>query len=356
MKLFDDAKKVIEEAVDSFKQRAVQRIPMKVCMMGPRAVGKTSILTAIFSDTQENLGLATNLLLRAEGDTLAELTDKKHQLNAIFANQEQITDKPAAGLAATSSVNTFDFAFGLKGKEPRIDLEIKDFPGEYVLDRPNEVINFINDSTAVFIAIDTPHLMENDMIFCELKNRPSVITDFFKKQSLTGEKLVLLVPLKCERYFFENRMDEVLAKVEAVYSELIALLKKSDMVSCAVTPILTLGDVEFSQFKKTLLGKVALTDNGYPEETIYRFRGDNPRYNPAFCVQPLYYMLSFLAAQYERRKKDRSIIDKVFASIYSLFDSDEALFNEILQMEKYRKTELPGYKVECGANLFKYCK
>lgn len=356
MKLFDDAKRVIDNAVDSFKQRAVPCIPMKVCMMGPRAVGKTSILTAIFNDTQENLGLATNLLLRAEGDTLAELTDKKHQLNAIFANREEITDKPGAGLAATSTVNTFDFAFGLKGKEPRIDLEIKDFPGEYVLDRPCEVIKFINDSAAVFIAIDTPHLMEDEGRFCELKNRPSAITDFFKKQGQNGEKLVLFVPLKCERYFYENRMDEVLARVEEVYSDLIAHFKASDKVACAVTPILTLGDVEFSQFKKTLLGKVAMNDNGYPEEVIYRFRCNNPKYNPAFCVQPLYYMLSFLAAQYERSKKDRSFIDKMLASIYSLFDSDEALFDEILQMEKHRKTDLPGYKVECGANLFKYCK
>lgn len=345
----------IDKLKDSFKQRAVPRIPMKVCMMGPRAVGKTTILTAVFNNTQENLGLSTNLLLKAEGDTLVELTERKHQLNAIFANRSQITDKPVAGLAATSTVNTFEFAFGLKGKEPRIDLEIKDFPGEYVLDRPEEVKQFINESSAVFVAIDTPHLMEENGKYCEVKNRTSVITDFFKKQQITGERLVLFVPLKCERYFYEDRMDEVLHRVEAVYADLIEEFKKSEKVACAVTPILTLGDVEFDRIKKTD-GQIALNMNGCPEEVLYRFRGDKPRYNPAFCVQPLYYMLSFLAAQYGREKKNRSFIDKIFASIYSLFDSDEALFDEILKMEKYRKTDLPGYEVECGADLFKYCK
>lgn len=345
----------IDKLKDTFKQRAVPRIPMKVCMMGPRAVGKTTILTAVFNDTQENLGLSTNLLLKAEGDTLVELTERKHQLNAIFANRTLITDKPAAGLAATSTVNTFEFAFGLKGKEPRIDLEIKDFPGEYVLDRPEEVKQFINESSAVFVAIDTPHLMEENGKYCEVKNRASVITDFFKKQQITGERLVLFVPLKCERYFYEDRMDEVLHRVEAVYADLIEDFKKSEKVACAVTPILTLGDVEFDHIKKTD-GQIALNMNGCPEEVLYRFRGDKPRYNPAFCVQPLYYMLSFLAAQYGREKNDRSFIDKIFASIYSLFDSDEVLFDEILKMEKYRKTDLPGYEVECGADLFKYCK
>lgn len=346
---------VLDRLKRTIKQKAIPRIPMKVCMMGPRAVGKTTILTAVFNDTQENLGLSTNLILKAEGDTLVELTSRKHQLNSIFADKIQVTDKPAAGLAATSTVNTFDFVFGLKGKEPRIDLKIKDFPGEYVLERPKEVKSFIDESTAVLVAIDTPHLMEEDGAFCEVKNKASVITNFFKTQKLKGEKLVLLVPLKCERYFFENRMNEVLSRVETVYSELLTDFRNCGIVACAVTPILTIGDVEYDRMKM-VDGKVALNMNGCPEEVFYRFRGSKPRYSPAFCVQPLYYLLSFLAAQYGREKKNRSILDKIFTSIYSLFDNDQALFDEILKMEKNRKTDLPGYEVECGADLFKFCK
>ena len=342
---------------DSFKKKAISRIPMKVCMMGPRAVGKTTILTAIFNDTQENIGATTNLILKAEGDTNTELTNRKHQLNAIFANLQQITDKPAAGLAASSTVNTFDFVFGLKGKEPRIDLEIKDFPGEYVQSRPDEVEQFINESSAVFVAIDTPHLMEEDGQYCEVKNKPQVITEFFKNslQQLNGEKLVLLVPLKCERYFFEQRMDEVLSRIETVYSDIITMFKQNGKIACAVTPILTLGGVEFDHIMKEG-GTIPLTVEGCPKEVVYRFREDKPKYNPVFCVQPLYYMLSFLAAQYGREKKNRSILDKFFTTIYDLFDSDEDLFDEILRMEKNRKTTLAGYNVECGADLFKYCK
>lgn len=342
---------------DSFKKKAISRIPMKVCMMGPRAVGKTTILTAIFNDTQENIAASTNLLLQAVGDTNAELTDRKHQLNAIFAEKQLITDKPAAGLAASSAVNTFNFVFGLKGKEPRIDLEIKDFPGEYVQSRPEEVKQFIDESSAIFVAIDTPHLMEEDGEYCNAKNKPQVITEFFKSslEKIEGEKLVLLVPLKCERYFFEKRMDEVLKQVETVYGELIATFKQSGKIACAVTPILTLGGVEFDHITKQGTS-IPLTGDGCPQEVVYRFRTESPTYNPAFCVQPLYYMLSFLAAKYGREKQNRSFIDKLFTAIYDLFDSDEELFDEILKMEKNRKTTLMGYNVECGADWFKYCK
>lgn len=342
---------------DTFKEKAIARIPMKVCMMGPRAVGKTTILTAIFNDTQDNLGATTNLLLKAEGDTNTDLLARKRQLNSIFANRTQITDRPSAGLAASSVVNTFEFAFGLKGKEPRIDLEIKDFPGEYVQSKPLEVEQYIHESSAVFVAIDTPHLMEEGGRFCDIKNKPQIITEFFRKslQQIHEEKLVLLVPLKCERYFFEQRMDEVLRRVEEVYGELIKLFKESGIIACAVTPILTLGGVEFDSFAKEGTS-VSLIKEGYPKEVLYRYREKNPKYTPMFCVQPLYYMLSFLASQYEKEKQNRSIFDKIFTAIYDLFDSDEELFDEILKMEKNRKTDLAGYKVLCGAGLFKYCK
>lgn len=356
MSILENTKKKIVKTVESIKTKAVGRIPMNVCMMGPRAVGKTTLLTAIFNDSQENLGISTNLLLQAEGDTSADLTKQKHYLSSVFANRTQISDKPPAGMKASRTVNTFDFVFGLKGQEPRIDLKIKDFPGEYVIDYPQEVIGFINESSAVFVAIDTPHLMEEDGKYCEAKNKPSVITDFFKKQTFDGEKLVLFVPLKCERYFNTNQMDEVLQRVESVYGDLISYFKSNGKVACAVTPILTLGDVEFDHFKTTVFGKTATHENGCPEEAIYRYRGEEPTYKPTFCVQPLYYMLSFLASQYERSKRQRSLIDKLFSSVYSLFDSDADLFDEILRMEKNRKTDLPGYKIECGSGMFKYCK
>lgn len=351
--------------IEKLKRRAINRIPMKVCMMGPRAVGKTTILTSIFTDSRENLGAMTNLSLRGIGETDSELTNRKRYLDSVFQYRQQITDRPPAGLVASSKVNTFDFVFGVKDKEPRIDLEIKDFPGEFVQDRPDEVKKFINDSMAIFVAIDTPHLMEEDGAFCDVKNKPSIITGFFKdllekivaddkeKKEQDKERLVLLIPLKCERYFYEQRMEDVLERVESVYDELIGTFKRNGKIACAVTPILTLGGVEYDTMKKEN-GQVVLNEYGCPEEVLYKFYGEQPKYNPAFCAQPLYYMLSFLSAQYERAKKNRTIWDRFLSSVFNLFDSDVDLFNEIKRMEMFRKTDLPGYRVECGGELFKY--
>ncbi len=340
---------------DFLKKKATPVMDMKVCMMGPRAVGKTTILTAIFNDTQESIGATTKMHLTAEPATSSELTERKRYLDSIFINRKNIADRPEAGLAASSTVTTFDFHFGLKGKDPRINLEIKDFPGEYVVKEPETVMVFIRESTGIFIAIDTPHLMEEGGKFNEIKNKPTEITNFFKTvlPKLEGERLVLLVPLKCECYFNENRMDEVAGKVKESYGELIDLLRKSQKVACAITPILTLGDVEFDTMERDASGDVALNEFGSPKQVNYRFVSEKAKYNPAFCVQPLYYLLSFLAAQYKRNRTNLDLLTRLLGS---LFDTDEELLDEILAMEKHRRTGLPGYEVVCGSDLFSYSK
>lgn len=340
--------------IDKLRKQSGSRITMNVCMMGPRAVGKTSVLTAIFSEAQQSIA-TTKLLLHAIGDTNADIIEKKQMLAHIFAKKIQIEDKPEAGIAANSAVHTFDFAFGLKGKEPKVDLHIKDFPGEYVQGRPQEVISFIEESNAVFIAIDSPHLMEENGKYCEVKNKVREITDFFSKSldRMTSEKLVLLVPLKCEKYFYLGQMDCLLARVEEVYADLLKSFMDNDRIVCAVTPILTLGGVEFDRFGRDG-DKVLVNADGCPADVIYRFRSTDAKYVPAFCVQPLYYLLSFVAAQYRRSKERKSFFDRIISRMFDMFDNDPELFEEILKIERYRGIDIPGYKVECGKDKFHY--
>ncbi len=331
-----------------FRQYIGHEIGMKMCMMGPKGVGKTSILTSIFSGTQSDL-IKTNLSIRAQGTTLTEIEEKEYLFEKIFANRESIADRPANGLLSSSEVSTFDFQFGLKGKESKVNLRVKDFPGEYVRTSPDDVISFIDESSAILIAIDTPHLMEQDGKFAEVKNQIETITRFFASSfsQLSSDKLVMLVPLKCEKYLYEGRMNDVMLRVEEAYSTLIRFFKSKGNIACAITPILTLGGVVFSHFSSNL------NSDGVPAEVDYKFYEDNPTYSPMFCAQPLYYVLSFAAAQYQKNKKNLSVVKKIFSTLYSLFENDKDLYNEILKMNKFRLVDDPdlGYKLLCGEKL-----
>ena len=329
------------------------RPTMEVCMMGPRAVGKTTILTSVFNETKTSIA-STKLKLVERGDTG---DDRYKQLMSVFEEREDISIV-GAGINATNYESKFQFSFGIVGKEPSVDLNIADFPGEYIVNNKTKVKEFILKSTAIFIAIDTPHLMENAGEFNQAKNKVEEITAFFKEiiNGITTEKLVLLIPLKCEKYAHSGRMQEVLEQVQTAYKDLIGLLQTNDMVCCAVTPIHTLGDVEFDGFSYGTDGNVLLDIDKTPKNVAYKYINDNPQYEPRFCSQPLYAMLSFVAAQYTRYKNSGSILNRIKNMIWDLFKADEELFNEILKMEKNRisDNEKLGYKVLCGGRLFHY--
>ena len=342
----------------SFLDKLKPKVPvMNVCMMGPKAVGKTTVLTAVFNETQNSI-IDTSLNLLAKGDTNAELMDRLHMLHAIFAKKVEFADKSEeianAGITASSFVSRFDFSMGSIGKDPLIDITIKDFPGEMVVNNQDEVINFIKESKCVFIAIDTPHLMELDGKYNDVKNKPKQITNLFKNaiNEINEEKLILFIPLKCEKYFHQNRMEEVLEKVEKTYSELISQFEKTNKICCCVSPIMTLGNVDFKEFTYEG-GDVKLAPDNCPAEVKYKYTNDE-KYSPFFCSQPLYSLLLFVAAQYKRDSDRMNILDLLLNMLWRTFNDNSQLFEEILKLNRNRISDNPklGYKTICGGYLF----
>ncbi len=321
-------------------------LKLNVCMLGARGVGKTSVLTSIFDDYKSSQGVGDSMLmLRAKEDTRIKLSEKKISLQEVFDNRVNITDQPRAGIEATSEVNSFDFEFGLLGNEPTIDLTITDYPGEFIEQNQEFVNEQILASSAIIVAIDTPYLMENDGLFDEAKNQTSTINRYLidNIDSMGGSgKLVLFVPLKCEKYFSTNQLDELCERVQDSYKEAIDKLKRVENVAIAITPIKTMGDILFMEFVNDI--------------AKYKFSGDNPKFAPRFCVQPIYYLLSFIAKQFEiyhnRRWTIANTIDKIREAVCSYFNNDKTMLEEVRKVGLNRLDGKLGYKVICGENMF----
>ena len=320
-----------------------QRIQLKVCMMGPRAVGKTTILTSIFHDTDKKL-IESGLFFKAIGNTQETLKKGYDQLSGIF---EHITDEsatPLPGVDASKSVTTFDFQFGLKGqggkdkdKKSSVDINITDFPGEFMDENHPEhylVVDYIRESQVIMVAIDTVHLMEEDGIYNETRNRSNYLCEKIVNQlnalPETERKLILLVPLKCEKYAIEQRLNEVDRCVRTAYGKLISEVENDlfkRRIGLFITPIQTLGGVIFDCFGRDEVGKVIIdpADN-CPQQVRYKFHrvipGHQPMYMPAFCIQPLYYLVAFALNQYKFNKEQGGFWGTVLKGIFGLFSSD----------------------------------
>lgn len=324
-----------------------QEAQMRVCMMGPRAVGKTSVLTAVFAETQETIA-NTRLKIGASDITAATLQERKNELSGMFERREQ----PNAGIAASSNVQVFDFDFGIFGKESRIQLNITDFPGEYVKREPQKVIDFINESSAIFIAIDTPYLMEANGKYAQ-KNAIDEVTNFFLKatEDIVDEKMILFIPLKCEKYFYEQRMDEVNEAVQTYYKTLIDYLRKKNVL-CAITPILTVGGIEFDRFINSADVLGTKSSDTMAVTSVFKYRKDG-EYKPLYCVQPIYYLLSFVAAQYQREKKRKNILQRMVSGVYEMFENEQEFIEEVLKLNRFVKRSEDGYQIFMGKELLK---
>lgn len=321
---------------------------VKVMMMGPRAVGKTSIMASIFNETKNNIA-GTEIYFRAVDDTIKTLDDKKGELMYVITKQKDFSETPKTGaIDATSEPSKFQFEMGMKGRTKTIDVEITDFPGEYIQSKKDKVAAYVKESNVIMVAIDTPYLMEEKGLYNEEKNKVSEVTAFFRGHPKElKDKLVLLVPLKCELYFHNGSIDKVTEKVERAYSDLIKVCTTNDN-AVVVTPIQTLGGVEFDKFvDNTGLATIS-------KLARYKFWGNPPKYTPLFCVQPLYYMMSYIANYYEWSKaQPKGFFDRLSDSLMSVLKNDDEFFHEIKKMSLNAKVGSHGYKIIQTNNILK---
>ena len=332
---------------------------MQICMLGARGVGKTSVLTSMFHDLNET-NSKTNLMIKANdsadnGWTRKAVIDKFNELQNAFYGAKDNIFLTNAGISGDYEIHTYRFQFGVKGKKQTINLDVRDYPGEKVDTEPEMVKQYIKDSNAVIIAIDSPHLMEESGLFNEAKNRTKKITTFFKTTlaDLDEDKLILLVPLKCEKYRAENRMDELSEKVEETYFELLEYLKTfsgKKHIACAITPIFTLGEVVFDSFEKDDNGEIKLIEDPEGNLPIAKYRFISPRatYKSQYCEQPLCYLLSFVTRLYYRTKDEKVGIVKKFLNIFKLFPDDPTLLMEVDRFASKKVTAKDGYKIIHG--------
>lgn len=340
---------------------------IKVCMLGGKGTGKSSVLTALYKNMDESL-MGTKLYIVPENDTITMLNNKYDELLHMFDYADKDEAIPPAGIAGDSEVSLYKFKFGMKGTDVTMNIEIKDFPGEKIEYAPDMVQGFVEESNAIIIAVDTPHLLEENGQFNESKNCCQIITDFiieYLTKHPNEHKLIIFVPLKCEKYYWSNQMNVVTEALISQYSRLFDTIKTNNKLSVCttITPILTVGDVVFDKFNKNEDGSIRLvskSDTGkyLPAEVMYRYRNSTAKYTPKYCEQPLFYMLTYIAKEYEKSKTitPTNIIErmkKIFLELFKLIGNNPEFLLEVSKLKRklIKNKEQDGYKTITGTNL-----
>jgi hypothetical protein len=299
-------------------EKDVPQQVLHVTMIGPRGVGKTSLLASLYDQFQAVCGEA-NLVMIADEDTRGVLQTYREQLDA-FASGRPGSGGPR-GIEGNQTFREHRILLGTGGRrEPQIMLCFTDVPGEALSGgstMTTELVGKIDRSAVLFVAIDTPALMERDGRYHQAVNQPAVVADFVREVATKGgDLLVVMVPLKCEKYAHEEGgMRRVRARVQDSYHDMIAQLGGLEGASTGmvITPVQTVGSMVFKRFNA----------DGVEE---FRLRRLGAEYAPVDTDQPLRWMLRFVLNGYRRR--DKRLLD----ALRDVFYGDTVRLAEALRV------------------------
>lgn len=295
--------------------------PINIMMVGGRRCGKTSVLAAMqkcFEEQLTNSGINIGI---NDYTTLDVLEEKFREAEDYFRERNMKKRSFVPDSNPSQDISNYTFSIGTRGRNGEIIINFIDYPGEFLFkpEQRDKIVQGFSQSRILVVAIDTPHMMEEEQRFDDRRNLEKRVTEMIKKSGFADEKygpgLVLFVPLKCERYHNDNRMGEVAAQVKESYASLIRYLQSSNkQITIAITPIYTFGGAAFSRFERDENGDIKIDErHKCPSEAIYNFPDPSVKEpSPQYCEQPLLYILSFVITQMAYVKANRGWLDIIW--------------------------------------------
>lgn len=308
------AKLDADDNIESFEVTSSET-PINILMVGGRRCGKTSVLATIYSQATSFFG-TDELVITSEGlDQEITLTDKMDEIKGYFSasSSNKISEfEPDNTPSLEASQYTFDVS--IIGKRGKLALNFIDVPGEwYTNSNYEKTVNaLVKTCNVLLVAIDTPHLMQEEGIYNEARNRIRPVTHFIRKnfdfiplndKKTVDPKMILFVPLKCEKY--KEEMGKVNKAIHESYKDCFTYLSgNSDKCVVAITPIFTMEGSKFSYFKKQnrQVIEYEIDKKKLPKFPIYTIQGS---YSNLYCEQPLVYILVFML-EYAKKLKEKT--------------------------------------------------
>ena len=291
----------------------------------------------------------------------------------------------------TEGYRDFSIKLSVKGasKASRYAIGFKDIAGEYIdrhaegtLDEvmTKDLTTWVKESDVLLITIDSILLMEeggaNDAAN-RVDDICNLVTEFCAKNEADEKakkknKLILFVPTKCEKYYhihveeITNNMtrnmrridimDQMNNRIKEKYAKIFEYCAEGDrkeLYQLVITPIVTLGNIEFACYEKDTTGQ-RNADAMWFKYRIKNEKGqavnDAPTRKPQFCDQPLLYILYYELLNIQNFIKNLTwweLLRKAIADAFFKLTTDKDLIPEmeLLKNNIKKNTEKDGWYV-----------
>ena len=271
-------------------------------VLGPSGAGKTTMLACMYNEFED---LRSGMLVPdAQTSRIMQIAYSRLKNSANSSSSEFET-------AIEGTEDMREYRFDIKGKTETLPIRFYDFPGGWMDPSKKEyaqVEEIVRKSAAILVAINTPYVMEEDGLYAEegisgatIQNliANSYNTEDSKNNTISRNKLILLVPIKCEKYtrtIEDTRRMCAKLKEKGIFKRTVGLMNNpvyADNTAMAILPIHTVGNAEFERFKKDRDGKIV--------GEVYKKIKGKP-FSPTDTEQPIRFVMSFLLNEIARIK------------------------------------------------------
>lgn len=236
-------------------------------MVGGRRCGKTTALASMFNQminglVNEFFTVANSTpYVRGKLSPITGLSEDQDTLESKNAELQCFLDTPNSKTFLVDSGPTYcTWTYKLKLLLPgatrrNMEIEFLDCPGEFFQAgmHDDETSKYVEDSDVFVIMVDTPYLMDAKKGVCGAVNCIADIHNFLthiNNDEGKKAKMVAFVPIKCEKWIKEGRIDDVENRIEDVYSATIKALSAYNRMNICIIPIETAGNILFSELKE----------------------------------------------------------------------------------------------------------
>ena len=268
---------------------------INIAMVGPRGVGKTSLLAAMYNELDDELSkIGCNLSLGA-GATTKNITDRLKELKkaATSSGIKVQADEGVVGGGALIE-HKFDLDIG-DGGAPEVTLRFLDMPGAWYTGEGSrkdleDADRTLGESHVSFLAVDATALMEAPSKqtggmgkYHDHFNKPEAIRQAYKRalNNFGDDHLVVITLIRAETYVKSGRINDLYKRLREAYGNLASCLQKNGkqipVFGCYVE---TVGSLVFNSF----IEKEAEKD-GVVISEFRRIPGKG--YAPSRCAIPL---------------------------------------------------------------------
>lgn len=257
---------------------------INVVMIGASRSGKTSILASMLGN-MKNQEIAQHFVF-TENNALEynKLNEKEREdirLRDIISSMKDLVNPNIAGRSVPKMASLFgtDAMFTYKFKlesrtesDNELEIHFTDVPGENCVNTAiayDEYMSKVKDSQILVVSVDVPSMMyaklHDKARLNDGMNLPDEVNEAVQKLGINFNnpelyRMVVFVPIKCEYWVHNDKMDEVYAEIKKVYESAISTIKQYSNIRACILPVETIGGCEFEHHSEGEDSFILLSD------------------------------------------------------------------------------------------------